>query len=122
MSQSSEKLEQEAVIQWSKMYDSLRWLHSSLNGAFLQGDKAERARRWKSLERQGAKNGILDLFLPVWKPPYHGLYIEMKYGKNKMTDSQSEYAKFAELNQFKVVTCYNAGEAICAIQTYMGMK
>jgi hypothetical protein len=117
----SEEAEQCAVIEWSLRYDKLRWLHSSLNGAYLHGTKEQRARQWKKLEKQGAKSGVLDLFLPVVMPPYHGLYIEMKYGKNKLTDKQAEFRDHCESQGYKVVICYTSAEAINAIKNYMRM-
>ena len=37
---------------------------------------------------EGAKAGIPDITLPVPCGDYHGLYIEMKYGRNKPTEPQ----------------------------------
>ena len=34
-----------------------------------------------------------DLFLPVGRGSYHGLFIELKYGKNKPTEKQTEWLK-----------------------------
>lgn len=34
-----------------------------------------------NLKRQGVKAGVPDLFLPVSRGGYHGLFIELKYGK-----------------------------------------
>lgn len=36
-----------------------------------------------NLKKQGVKAGVPDLFLPVGRGSYHGLFIELKYGKNK---------------------------------------
>lgn len=115
-SSSTEELEQMAVIDWSLHFSSLRWLHAIPNGGHRHKKTAGR------LKASGVKAGVLDLFLPVWVPPYHGLYIEMKYGRNKMTEKQQEFADFAIENSFKVVTCWSADEAINEIKTYMGER
>lgn len=124
MLQGSEAGEQKAVIEWSLMYDKLKWLHAIPNGAFLAGDKKRRAAQMAKLKSQGLKVGVLDLFLPVVMPPYHGLYIEMKRpdGKGKLTQEQKDFRDHCEMQGYKVLKCDTAGEAICGIQTYMRMK
>lgn len=39
------------------------------------------------------KNGVSDVCLPLARGIYHGFYIEMKYGKNKLTDEQFLFLK-----------------------------
>lgn len=43
------------------------------------------------LKRQGVKSGVPDIFLPVARGSWHGLYIELKAGKNKPTGNQKEW-------------------------------
>ena len=43
-----------------------------------------------NLKRQGVLAGIPDLCVPIASGGYNALYIEMKYGKGKTTDSQKE--------------------------------
>lgn len=50
-----------------------------------------------NLKRQGVKAGVPDLFLPVARGGYFGLYIELKVGKNKATENQEEW--IAKLRQ-----------------------
>ena len=122
---SREGQEQAAVIEWSLLYPELRWLHSSLNGAFLAGNnRVERAKRWGILKKQGAKTGVHDLFLPVVRQPYHGLYIEMKNPETRsgLSSDQIDFRDHCEEQGYKMVTCWTAGEAICAIQRYMGWQ
>lgn len=42
------------------------------------------------LKRMGVKAGIPDFFLPVRKGKYHGLFIEIKSQKGKLSDTQKE--------------------------------
>lgn len=121
---SPEELEQKAVIEWSKMYDSLRWLHAVPNGAHLAGDKNRRAMQMNKLKGQGLKTGVADLFLPMASGDHHGLYIEMKRpdGKGKQTDDQKAFQKYCDEQNYLYRLCDNAGTAICTIQTYVRMK
>lgn len=43
------------------------------------------------LKRQGVKSGVPDICLPVARGEWHGLYIELKAGKNKPTGNQKEW-------------------------------
>lgn len=82
----SEATEQERVINWATFYakdfPELDLLHHIPNGG--SRNQLEAA----NLKRQGVKAGVPDLCLPVARNGKHGLYVEMKWGKNKTTDKQ----------------------------------
>lgn len=63
-----------------------------------------------------------DLCLPVAKNGYHGLYIEMKYGRNKSTEKQEEWQKALQEQGYFVAVCYGAEEAERVIASYLQMK
>jgi hypothetical protein len=119
----AEGLHQRTVVQWAGYFPALKWLHSSLNGAMLNGTKIERAIQWKKLKAEGAKKGVLDLFLPVARNGYHGLYIEMKRadGKGRMTPEQKEFSEDQTNAGYLCVLCNGSDEAMAEIKTYMGM-
>lgn len=73
------------------------------------------------MKRAGVKKGVPDLFLPHANPLWHGLWIEMKHGKNKQTKEQVEWEDFLESEGFKVVVCYSANEAIKALKDYLAL-
>jgi hypothetical protein len=58
------------------------------------------------LKRQGVRKGIPDLFLavPKWQKIHesyiHGLFIEMKFGKRKLTQEQKDFFFAAEINNY----------------------
>ena len=113
----SEGTEQEVVIAWSMAhsacYPALKLLYHVPNGG--KRNAAEAAR----LKRQGVKAGVPDLVLPVPKEGYHGLYIEMKWGKNKTTDEQDWWLeKLAEMG-YKTAVCYGAEAAMDLIADYL---
>lgn len=76
----------------------------------------------KNLKRQGVKAGVPDLFLPLPTAKYHGLFIEMKYGKNKPTPSQKEWIEYLSSVGYLTVVCYSAEEAVDLIKKYIGGK
>mgnify|MGYP003512709913 CR=1 FL=1 len=111
-----EAIEQAKVIAWARAnennYPYLWMLHSSLNGVKMTKAQAGRA------IAQGMLSGVPDLFLPVPKNGYHGLFIEMKYGSNKVTKNQEKFLQNAANVGYSVVVCYSANEAIKRIEDY----
>lgn len=72
-----------------------------------------------NLKRQGVKAGVPDLFLPVSRGGYHGLFIELKCGKNKTTAKQNEWLKNLSEQGYAVSVCYGCNEAIKKILKYL---
>mgnify|MGYP000954114703 FL=1 len=111
---------QTQVVEWSRWafkanparYPHLEMLHCSLNGVKLSGTQA------KIAKGQGMLSGVPDLFLPVPKNGFHGLFIEMKSEKGRVTENQHWFLTNAESLSYKTVICYSAKEAISAIQAY----
>ena len=111
---------QTQVVEWSRWahkanpsrYPMLNMLHCSLNGVKLSGTQA------KVAKGQGMLSGVPDLFLPVPKNGYHGLFIEMKSEKGRVTENQHWFLSNADSLGYKTVVCYSAKEAISAIEAY----
>ena len=113
-----ESAHQAQVVEWSRWayktgkYPLLNMLHCSLNGVKLSGTQARIAKN------QGMLSGVPDLFLPVPKNGYHGLFIEMKSEKGRLTENQQWFLTNAESVGYKTVVCYGSKEVIAAIQAY----
>lgn len=97
-------------------FPQLKWLYHCPNGGSRNVVEATK------LKRMGTKAGVSDLCLPYPNKTYIGLYIEMKYGKNKLQDSQIEFLKDMAENGHYVVTCYKADDAIETIKDYLNNK
>lgn len=113
----SEATEQEQVINWcgwqQAQHPELKLIFHIPNGG--SRNKAEAA----NLKRQGVKAGVPDLCLPVPKNGFHGLYIEMKYGRNKTTDGQEEWLAALKEQGYFTAVCYGAEEAERTIARYL---
>lgn len=115
----SEAQEQCKLIKWAdkcvqmKIHPELSTLYAVPNGG--RRDKAEAAH----LKRQGVRAGVPDLFLPVSRGSYHGLFIELKYGKNKPTEKQTEWLKSLNEQGYAVAVCYGCDEASEKILKYL---
>jgi len=73
----------------------------------------------KNLKRQGVKAGVPDLFLAKPSNGYCGLFIEMKYGKNKLTPLQDAYFMLLNENGFKCAVCYDFDSFRIIINQYL---
>lgn len=71
------------------------------------------------LKAEGVKAGVPDIFLPVPSNDFHGLFIEMKFGKNKPTDSQEIWHIDLALGGYKVAVCYSFEDAQKVITSYL---
>ena len=121
----SESKHQVTLFQWSKLnerkYPELRWLHSVNNAPKLgkTADIKTRQIRGAQMNREGRKKGVFDICLPVKRVPYSGLYIEMKVGKNKLTEEQEEFKTFVEEQDFKTAICYDWKTASEILEEYL---
>lgn len=108
---------QEALFEWAAYHmdcmPELEYMHYIPNGG--KRDK----RTAVALKRQGVKAGVPDICLPVARNGYHGLYIELKAGKNKATKSQEKWQKFLNSQGYYAVICYGWHEAAKVIEEYL---
>ena len=112
----NESSEQQALIVWCELnrnkYRGLDLLFAIPNGGSRHKLEAFR------LKKEGVKAGVPDLFLPVSKKGYNGLFIEMKYGRNKLTEKQKEWIINLNLQGYKTAVCYGMEEAITVLKEY----
>lgn len=115
----SEDTEQILVISWANLhlnrYPELKWLFHTPNGGHRNKTEAIK------FKQMGVKAGVSDLCLPYPKGIYHGLFIEMKFGKNKQTENQKEFLHDMAAAGHYVVTCYTGESAIEILKEYLGL-
>ncbi len=116
----SEDNEQITLFQWRDLfmtrYPELHLLHHIPNGG--SRDKREAAK----LKRMGVKAGVPDIFLPVPKGGRHGLYIELKSGKNTATQEQRQFIADVKALGYEAAVCHGWEEAAAAILRYITGK
>ena len=112
-----EEREQIALMQWAayqeSVYPELHWLHHIPNGGMRSKATAGK------LKAAGVKAGVPDLCLPVPRGGYAGLYIELKYGKNKPSEHQLEWLEYLSGAGYKTAVCYGFEEARNVILEYL---
>lgn len=71
------------------------------------------------LKAMGMKDGVPDVVLPVARKNFHGLYLEMKYGKNRETKEQKEFMELLRQEGYKTSVCYGFENAKGEILKYL---
>ena len=115
--QEREELEQEALFRWAKLaenrWSELKWLHHIPNGGLRSKAVAVR------LKAAGVKAGVPDICLPVPRGAFHGLYIELKVGKNKPTERQEAWLHHLREAGYCTQVCYGWEAARMCIEGYL---
>ena len=112
--------EQETLFRWAWF---ARGTHPELDLLYHIPNGGSRNRiEAANLKRQGVKAGVPDLCLPVARGKYHGLYIEMKYGKNKTSESQNKWLSALQKQGYAATVCYGFEEARAVITKYLNLK
>lgn len=109
--------QQEALFGWAGYQlgrmPELEYLHHVPNGG-----KRDRATA-TALKRQGVKAGVPDIVLPAVRAGYHGLYIELKAGKNTATDNQKRWLGYLRQQGYYTAVCYGWQAAAGLIERYL---
>lgn len=113
----SEESEQESLFLWAaikeRVYPSIGLMYHCPNGGRRDLKTAV------ALKRSGVKAGVPDICLPVARGKYHGLYIELKVGRNKPTEKQCEYLDALRREGFFAALCYGWRPASEIIENYL---
>lgn len=125
----SEHEEQMIVVQWAKMMEQfcpeLALLFAIPNeqrlGWIKRGKKKYNPVATR-LKQEGMQGGIPDLCLPVPRQGYHGLYIEMKFGKNMPTEDQRVWLVALVEQGYRVDLDYGADMMIDALCNYLDLE
>ena len=115
----SEHDEQVALFNWAKMNDS-RLPELGLLFAIPNGGQRHILVA-KKMKAEGVKAGVPDIFLPVVRGHFHGMFIEMKFGKNKLTKSQKAWAEKLIKADYEFITCWGWENAAEAIEYYLAL-
>ena len=110
----TEKDEQIALFDWAAYRTDLQLMFHIVN----EGRRS--VQHTQALIRQGMKPGVPDIFLPVAKGRYHGLFIEMKrkYGGRQTPEQKAWQAALLEQG-YAACVCNGFEEARDTIDWYM---
>ena len=114
-----EAKEQKFLFQWAENMAVLKWPELRLmyhvpNGGSRNSIEAA------NLKAQGVKPGVPDVFLPVARKGFHGLYIEMKRRRGGILSKyQKEYIEALKKQGYRVEVCKGFHAAADVIEDYM---
>ena len=103
--QHIEDNEQMILIRWAQFESGKR-------------SKVEAAR----FKAMGVQAGVPDLFLPVPRGAYHGLFIEMKAPKGRTSNAQNTWIEKLKSNGYAVKVCYGFESAQQTLLSYLDEK
>jgi len=117
--QHPEAVAQERVFEWALLnrhkWPELDMMFHVPNGGSRHPMEAA------NLKRQGVKAGVPDICLPVPRGIYHGLFMELKAGKNKTTPEQDKWINALADKGYAVAVCRGFDSAIEVIGDYLKM-
>lgn len=106
------------LMRWARVAElrapELRWL-------FHVANEGKRTPPVAAIAKAiGLKAGVWDYFLPVPRNGKHGLWIELKAEKGKLTPMQEEFGSAMAENGYATSVCRSWSEAADVIATYLG--
>jgi hypothetical protein len=104
----------EFVARFCDRLPELALLYAIPNGG--KRDKTTAAR----LKSEGVRAGVLDACLPVARQGFHGYYLEMKAGKNRLTPAQHLWADALSRQGYAVSVHYDWTDAARSLVLYLG--
>ena len=111
--------EQTWLFEWLTTMARLKWPELALAFHIANGgsrNKIEAAR----LKAQGGKAGIPDIFIPVARQGFHGLFIELKRrAGGRLSEVQKEVIPQLREQGYLVEVCEGWNEAADLIERYM---
>ena len=115
-----EEYDQMAVMQWAKISEAI-WPELKLLFHIPNGGKRN-VREAAMLKAAGVKAGVPDLFLPVPRGRFFGLWIELKHGANKATDLQKKWIADLKEQGYMAEVAVGSEAAIQLLKDYMEME
>ncbi len=107
---------QKLVVAFCNKHPELSVIYANPNGGLRDMGTAIK------LKAEGVKKGIPDLFLPLAKNGYHGLFIEMKIEGGRASKEQKEWIEKLNANGYRAVICVGYKTAIEELKNYAGIE
>ncbi len=111
----AESIEQIKVAEWIKQCTNLPFMH-------IANERRTTPQHGAILKRMGVRAGVSDIFIPRANKTCHGLWIELKVGKNKPSPSQLEFINEMLTEGYGAFVAYGAEEAILIIKSFYNIK
>lgn len=110
---------QETCVRWYRLVHRDKMITSFPAGYVFGGDATKRAILGKRMKDMGYMKGVPDLFIPHANRFYHGMFIEMKTPKGRLSPEQKESIRRLESENYKCTVCRSLDEFMKAVNEYM---
>ncbi len=114
-----EGAEQAALMSWAQM-QSWRWPELKMLFHIPNGGARSKAEAGR-FQAEGVKAGVPDLFLPVPRGEWHGLFIELKRREGgRLSEEQKKWIPALQNQGYRVEVCKGWEAAAELIRNYLG--
>jgi len=103
---------QAACVRWFRLQYPQRVIFAVPNGGRRNPREAAR------LRMQGVLSGVADLCVPEPHNGFHGMFVELKFGKNKTTDAQEKFLDAMRDRGYYTAVCYSVTDFVEAVKLY----
>lgn len=117
----TESEEQQALFDWA---ERLTYLYPELELMYHIPNEGKRSKAYGAkLRKEGLKEGVPDIHLPVARGQYHSLYIEMKRRSDSVTSqAQRRWIRNLKRQGNAAYVCHGWEEAVKVIEEYLSLK
>lgn len=119
MPKTSEHQHQVALFEWAAMMEN-QWPELKMMAAVPNGGARHKAVAGK-LKAEGVKAGYPDILLDVARKPYHGLRIEMKAEKGRLSEAQKVWLANLRSRGYCAEVCFGWEAARRTIEKYLNL-
>lgn len=102
----------------------MQWCHYQKHPAFktifaIPNGGARHIITGKKLKAEGVKKGVPDICLAYSSKEHHGLFIEFKSEKGKLSDYQKDWITNLSMVGYKTAVCFSVDDAISEVEEYL---
>lgn len=116
----SEHEDQQALFCWMRLHEAE---YPELHFAFaIPNGTRTTPRVAAKMKAEGVLKGVSDIFLPAARGGRHGLFIEMKTDKGRLSPEQSAFLEAMNAAGYHAVMCRGWEQAAEAILDYLGKE
>jgi len=114
---------QASCVKWFRyQYSEYKDLLFAIPNGLPIFDKELRVKIYNRLNKEGLKAGVPDLFLAVPKSIYHGAFIEIKYGDDRLRKNQFDMIQLLTAQNYKCLVINNIEEFINEVNKYLSIN
>ena len=106
---------QRMLFDWAAFVPELKTMFAIPNGGQRSIVTATR------LKKEGVRRGVPDIFAPIARGNYHGLFIEMKIENGRVSTHQLEYLKALNEAGYRAIICLGFDDARAKILEYLAL-